>query len=76
MKNWDKLEADRDLILNKHFTGGRNGCRIDKVILHHNGGNLSGEGCYNVWQTREASAHYQVDANGVITQIVWDGDTA
>lgn len=76
MKNWDKLEADRDLILDKHFTGGRDGCKIDKVILHHNGGNLSGEGCYRVWQTREASAHYQVDANGVITQIVWDGDTA
>lgn len=76
MKNWDTLEADLDLILDRHFTGGRNGCKIDKVILHHNGGNLSGEGCYNVWQTREASAHYQVDANGVITQIVWDGDTA
>lgn len=76
MKNWDRLEADRDLILDKHFTGGRDGCKIDKVILHHNGGNLSGEGCYRVWQTREASAHYQVDANGVITQIVWDGDTA
>ena len=76
MKNWDKLEADRDLILDKHFTGGRNGCKIDKVILHHNGGNLSGEGCYQVWQTREASAHYQVDANGGITQLVWDSDTA
>lgn len=76
MKNWDKLEADRDLILNKHFTGGRNGCKIDKVILHHNGGNLSGEGCYQVWQTREASAHYQVDANGGVTQLVWDSDTA
>lgn len=76
MKNWDTLEADLDLILDRHFTGGRDGCKIDKVILHHNGGNLSGEGCYRVWQTREASAHYQVDANGVITQIVWDGDTA
>lgn len=76
MKNWDKLEADKNLILDKHFTGGRNGCKIDKVILHHNGGNLSGEGCYQVWQTREASAHYQVDANGGVTQLVWDSDTA
>lgn len=76
MKNWDTLEADLDLILDRHFTGGRDGCKIDKVILHHNGGNLTGEGCYQVWQTREASAHYQVDANGVITQIVWDGNTA
>lgn len=76
MKNWDTLEADKNLILDKHFTGGRNGCKIDKVILHHNGGNLSGEGCYQVWQTREASAHYQVDANGGVTQLVWDSDTA
>ena len=76
MKNWDKLEADINLILDKHFTGGRDGRKIDKVVLHHNGGNLSIRGCYDVWQTREASAHYQVDANGRIGQIVWDADTA
>lgn len=76
MKNWDALEADINLILDKHFTGGRDGRKIDKVILHHNGGNLTGQGCYNVWQTREASAHYQVDSNGVVSQHVWDSDTA
>lgn len=76
MKNWDTLEADINLILDKHFTGGRDGRKIDKVILHHNGGNLTGQGCYNVWQTREASAHYQVDSNGVVSQHVWDSDTA
>lgn len=76
MKNWDKLEADINLILDKHFTGGRDGRKIDKVVLHHNGGNLTGQGCYNVWQTRQASAHYQVDSNGVISQHVWDSDTA
>ena len=76
MKNWDKLEADINLILDKHFTGGRDGRKTDKVVLHHNGGNLTGQGCYNVWQTRQASAHYQVDSNGVISQHVWDSDTA
>ena len=76
MKDWNKLEADINLILDKHFTVGRDGRKIDKVVLHHNGGNLTGQGCYNVWQTRPASAHYQVDSNGVISQHVWDSDTA
>ena len=76
MKNWDALEADENLILTKHYSGGRMGRRINKVILHHNGGNLSIRGCYDVWQTREASAHYQVDAQGRIGQLVWDSDTA
>lgn len=76
MKDWDNLIADEDMILTKHFTPGRNGRRIDKVVLHHNGGNLSIRGCYDTWQTRQASAHYQVDANGRIGQLVHDRDTA
>lgn len=76
MKSWENLEADEDLILSTHMTKGRQGCKVDKIVLHHNGGNLSGRGCYDVWQTREASAHYQVAADGRITQLVWDTDTA
>lgn len=76
MKNWNTLEADIDLIMNKHYTPGRNGRRIDKVIIHHNAGNLSIKGCYDVWQTRQASAHYQVQTDGKIGQLVWDRDTA
>lgn len=76
MKNWDKLEADENCILSTHYTPGRAGRSINKVVLHHNGGNLSIRGCYDVWQTREASAHYQVDANGRVGQLVWDTDTA
>ncbi|BAQ30517.1 N-acetylmuramoyl-L-alanine amidase [Bifidobacterium scardovii] len=76
MKNWDTLEADEDMILTTHYTPGRSGRKIDKVLVHHNAGNLSIAGCYSVWQTREASAHYQVDANGRIGQLVWDADTA
>ena len=76
MKNWNTLEADIDLIMNTHYTPGRNGRRIDKVIIHHNAGNLTIRGCYDVWQTRPASAHYQVQTDGTIGQLVWDRDTA
>lgn len=75
MKNWDLLEADENLILTKHFTPGRAGT-INKIVLHHNAGNLTIQGCYNVWQYREASAHYQVQSDGRVGQLVWDCDTA
>ena len=76
MKDWTNLVADEDRILTKHYTPGRAGRRIDKVVLHHNAGNLSINDCWRVWQTREASAHYQVDASGRVGQLVWDADTA
>ena len=75
MKNWENIEADENLILTKHFTPGRVGT-INKIVLHHNAGNLTIRGCYNVWQDREASAHYQVQSDGRIGQLVWDKDTA
>lgn len=74
--DWDNLVADQTAILSTHFTSGRQGRSIDKVIVHHNGGNLSVRGCYSVWQTRPASAHYQVCSDGTIGQLVWDRDTA
>ena len=70
------LRADEDLILDRHFTPGRQGHRIDRVYVHNMGGNLTGSGCYGVWQEREASAHYCVDSGGRVTQTVWDRDTA
>ena len=76
MKNWDTLEADIDLILDKHYTSGRGGREINKIIVHHNAANLTVRGCYNVWQTREASAHYQVEEDGTIGQLVRDRNTA
>ena len=74
--DFENLNADKNVIMTKHFTAGRGGHSIDKVILHHNAGNLSIEGCYSVWQDREASAHYQVQSDGLIGQLVWDTDTA
>lgn len=76
MKNWETLDADINLILDKHYTSGRDGREINKIVVHHNAGNLSIQQCFDVWQTREASAHYQVDENGMIGQYVWDKDTA
>ena len=76
MKDWANLIADENKILNKHYTPGRAGHAIKHVVVHHNAANLSIKGCYDTWQTREASAHYQVDANGRIGQLVHDRDTA
>lgn len=44
--------------------------RKDMVTLHHNGGRLSHEGVLEVWKTRPASAHLDVDGQGAIAQYV------
>lgn len=73
--DWENVIADEERILDRHFNAGRSQA-INKIVLHHNAGNLSIADCYNVWQSREASAHYQVDINGRIGQLVNDRDTA
>lgn len=74
--DWGSLVADETRILTRHYTAGRGGHSIDKVIVHHNDGDLTVEGCYEVWQSRAASAHYQVTSDGTVGQLVWDRDTA
>lgn len=76
MKNWATLQADEVRLMNVHFTKGRSGNKINKVIIHHNAGNLTTKGCWDVWQTRPASAHYQVEESGKIGQLVYDSDMA
>lgn len=76
MKDWKTLQPDVVKLLNKHFTPGRNGNKIDKVVIHHNAGVLSIDQIWQVWQDRPASAHYQVETGGRIGQLVWDRDTA
>jgi hypothetical protein len=44
--------------------------RKDMVTIHHNGGILSHHGVLSVWQTRPASAHFNVDAAGTVAQFV------
>lgn len=40
------------------------------VTLHHNAGRLSHEGVLNVWETRPASAHFDIDGQGRACQYV------
>lgn len=44
--------------------------RKTKVTLHHNGGRLSHDGVLSVWQTRPASAHFDLDSIGALAQYV------
>lgn len=76
MKNWKTLTADVVKLMNKNFTTGRGGKKIEYVVLHHNAGVLTVDQIWQVWQSRPASAHYQVQSDGVIGQLVWDDDTA
>lgn len=47
-----------------------NAYRKKSVTLHHNGGCLSHYGVLSVWQTRPASAHFDVDGKGAVAQYV------
>lgn len=48
----------------------RNGQKIKHVIIHHMAGNLDARGCYNVWKSRQGSAHYCISKSGQIGQCV------
>ena len=74
--DFKNLNADKNLILNKHFSAGRSGRKVEFIVPHYAAGDLSLEGYYSVWQNRQASAHYAVDSNGKCAQLVWDRDTA
>ena len=76
MKNWDTLQPDRVKLLNKHFTPGRGGKKIEHVTVHHMAMVGGIDECVRVWKDRPASAHYCIDPEGVIGQAVWDRDTA
>lgn len=78
MKNWETVEPDKVALVGSHrYTKGRSR-KIDRVVIHHNAGvRLTTERVKKLWdEEREASAHYQVEADGVIGQLVWDKDTA
>lgn len=76
MKDWFTLEPDEFRLMNKHFSHGRGGRKIEYVTRHHMGGIGGALECWNWWQTRQASAHYSVDPAGKIGQLVYDRDTA
>lgn len=72
--NFDTLEADVTKILPYHYTPGRDS--ISGITIHHMAGDLSIDDCYSVWTNREASAHYAIQSDGTIGQLVNDWDTA
>ena len=74
--DFENLKADVERILTQHYTSGRSGHSIEFTVLHYNAGDLTVEDCYNVWQSREASAQYQVCSDGTVGQLVNDWDTA
>lgn len=76
MKDWFTVEPDVVKLLNKHFTPGRGGQKIQYITRHHLAGVGTTQDVWNWWQTRQASAHYVVENSGRIGQIVWDRDTA
>ena len=75
--NFDTLEPDQSFIGQvPNFTQGRDGNTIDKIILHHNAGDLTLEGIVSVFNDNGTSAHYQVDSQGRVGQYVELEDTA
>ena len=79
--DYTNLQADRNCILNdargySHMEG-RDGIDIRHIVLHHNAGvRQSGETVAKFWERSGTSAHYQVEDDGTVVQIVHDWDTA
>lgn len=79
--DYTNLQADRNCILNdargySHMEG-RDGVNIRHIVLHHNAGvRQSGETVARFWERSGTSAHYQVEDDGTVVQIVHDWDTA
>lgn len=62
----------KDLIAQLSATGHvtHTSFRKTMVTVHHNAGVLTHEDVLNAWRTREASAHFDVDARGAVAQYV------
>lgn len=62
----------RDLIAQLNATGHvtHQAYRKSSVTFHHNAGRLSHQGVLDVWKTRPASTHFDVDGAGAVAQFV------
>ncbi|QGH79681.1 lysin A [Gordonia phage Anon] len=76
MPDYFKVEPDITRLMNKHFSYGRAGRKIRYITIHHNAGISTTADSWNTWQSREASAHYQIEPSAKVGQLVNDGDTA
>ena len=71
--------SNSSLVTYKHIvknkTKGRGGNKIQKIFVHHMAGNLTVKQCGNVFDNRQASAHYGINGTA-IGQYVDEADTA
>lgn len=58
-----------------HFTSGRSGAKINKIVIHHMA-TTNYDIVPSIWKTREASAHYGIGKNGEIRAYVDESNTA
>lgn len=74
--DWATCTADYDYTgSTKNYTSGRGGNSIDRIVIHHNAGNLTFAGVLNAFNGNGTSAHYDVRGTEV-AQYVYDSDTA
>ncbi|WP_196775456.1 glycoside hydrolase domain-containing protein [Corynebacterium xerosis] len=76
LEKYLKVQPDEVRLMNKHFTPGRGGQKIEFIVRHHLAGVGTTKDVWNWWQVRKASAHYVVEPSTRIGQLVWDRDTA
>lgn len=75
--DWNRLTPDKTELIDTHYTSGRSGQKVDKIVIHHNAGvRQSTHDVATTWRTRPASAHFQVEHDGTIGQCVRLTDTA
>lgn len=77
MLDYYNVLPDRTYLLKQHFTAGRGGAKPEYITRHHLA--MVGEVervVDEVWNEREASAHYVVGPKGRVGQAVNDRDTA
>lgn len=76
-RNYYTLEPDKFYPLNKHFTIGRGGAKIEFVTRHHLMYIGEVEAVVDrIWSTRQASAHVVIGPRGRWGQAVGDASTA
>ena len=76
-RNYYTLEPDTTYLLDRHYTRGRAGAKIEFITRHHLmyiGGVKAVVD--NIWRTRKASAQIVIDPKGEVGQAVNDWDTA
>jgi uncharacterized protein YegP (UPF0339 family) len=62
----------------RNYTKGRNGCKIEKITIHHMAGVATAEACGKGFQAaaRKASSHYGIGKNGEIGLYVDEENAA